>query len=75
MKRKTVLAVFTLVLVYLVLGGVVFWALEKPLESRLQLTVVSSKVAFLNRHTCVASDELEQLIHVRFSQLSLKDLL
>uniref|UniRef100_A0A8C4QG56 Potassium two pore domain channel subfamily K member 10 n=1 Tax=Eptatretus burgeri TaxID=7764 RepID=A0A8C4QG56_EPTBU len=63
MKRKTVLAVFTLVLVYLVLGGVVFWALEKPLESRLQLTVVNSKVAFLNRHTCVASDELEQLIH------------
>uniref|UniRef100_UPI00358F1E2B potassium channel subfamily K member 10-like n=1 Tax=Myxine glutinosa TaxID=7769 RepID=UPI00358F1E2B len=63
MKRKTVLAVFTLVLVYLVLGGVVFWALEKPLESRMQTTVASSKVAFLNRHSCVASEELEQLIH------------
>ncbi|XP_078714269.1 potassium channel subfamily K member 10-like isoform X2 [Lampetra fluviatilis] len=62
MKRKTVLAVFLVVLAYLVLGGVLFRALEQPFESSQQSTVAAAKAVFLSRHGCVPSHELEVLI-------------
>ncbi|XP_075921251.1 potassium channel subfamily K member 10-like isoform X3 [Petromyzon marinus] len=61
MKRKTVLAVFLVVLAYLVLGGVLFRALEQPFESSQQSTVAAAKATFLSRHGCVPPHELEQI--------------
>ncbi|KAG7461156.1 hypothetical protein MATL_G00207090 [Megalops atlanticus] len=62
MKWKTVLAIFVVVVVYLVLGGLGFRALEQPFESSQKDTITLEKAAFLNKHPCVTSEELEKLI-------------
>ncbi|KAJ3606272.1 hypothetical protein NHX12_025792 [Muraenolepis orangiensis] len=62
MKWKTVLAVFVVVVAYLVAGGLVFSALEQPFESNQKISITAEKAAFLDRHGCVAPAELEALI-------------
>ncbi|XP_031437664.1 potassium channel subfamily K member 10a [Clupea harengus] len=62
MKWKTVLAVFVVVVLYLVAGGLVFRALEQPFESNQKDTITMEKAAFLQKHPCVTSAELEALI-------------
>ncbi|CAL8312629.1 unnamed protein product [Lota lota] len=62
MKWKTVLAVFVVVVGYLVAGGLVFSALEQPFESNQKITITAEKAAFLDRHGCVAPAELEAII-------------
>ncbi|XP_042633478.1 potassium channel subfamily K member 10-like [Cyprinus carpio] len=62
MKWKTVLAVFVVVVAYLVAGGLVFKALEQPFESNQKDTITSKKAAFLEKHHCVTPNELEELI-------------
>ncbi|ROL55308.1 Potassium channel subfamily K member 10, partial [Anabarilius grahami] len=62
MKWKTVLAVFVVVVSYLVAGGLVFRALEQPFESNQKNTITSKKADFLQKHPCVTPDELEELI-------------
>uniref|UniRef100_A0A8C2DKQ3 Potassium channel, subfamily K, member 10a n=1 Tax=Cyprinus carpio TaxID=7962 RepID=A0A8C2DKQ3_CYPCA len=62
MKWKTVLAVFVVVVAYLVAGGLVFKALEQPFESNQKDTITSKKAAFLEKHQCVTPNELEELI-------------
>ncbi|XP_016123334.1 potassium channel subfamily K member 10a [Sinocyclocheilus grahami] len=62
MKWKTVLAVFVVVVAYLVAGGLVFRALEQPFESNQKDTITLKKAAFLKKHSCVTRDELEELI-------------
>lgn len=65
MKWKTVLAVFVVVVAYLVAGGLVFRALEQPFESNQKDTITLKKAAFLEKHSCVTRDELEELIKVK----------
>ncbi|XP_076127912.1 potassium channel subfamily K member 10a [Alosa pseudoharengus] len=62
MKWKTVLAVFVVVVLYLVAGGLVFRALEQPFESNQKDTITMEKAAFLQNHPCVTPAELEALI-------------
>ncbi|XP_051908119.1 potassium channel subfamily K member 10a [Hippocampus zosterae] len=62
MKLKTVLAVFVVVVAYLVAGGLVFQALEQPFENNQKITITAEKAAFLQKHPCVSPDELEALI-------------
>nr|XP_046269940.1 potassium channel subfamily K member 10b [Scatophagus argus] len=62
MKWKTVLAVFIVVLLYLVCGGLVFSALEQPFERSQKTSITLEKALFLERHPCVTPDELEGLI-------------
>ncbi|CAM4691143.1 hypothetical protein PO909_010591 [Leuciscus waleckii] len=62
MKWKTVLAVFVVVVAYLVAGGLVFRALEQPFESNQKDTITLKKSAFLQKHPCVTPIELEELI-------------
>ncbi|XP_057183651.1 potassium channel subfamily K member 10-like isoform X2 [Triplophysa rosa] len=62
MKWKTVLAVFVVVVVYLVAGGLVFRALEQPFESNQKDAITFKKAAFLQKHPCVTPNELEELI-------------
>lgn len=65
MKLKTVLAVFVVVVAYLVAGGLVFQALEQPFENNQKITITAEKAAFLQKHPCVSPDELEAVIKVR----------
>lgn len=65
MKWKTVVAIFVVVVAYLVTGGLVFRALEQPEESRQKIRIASDKAEFLQEHTCVSLEELEALIKVR----------
>ncbi|XP_017546220.1 potassium channel subfamily K member 10b isoform X1 [Pygocentrus nattereri] len=62
MKWKTVLAVFVVVVVYLVVGGLAFQALEQPFESDQKNTITQEKALFLQRNPCVTHEELEALI-------------
>ncbi|XP_056437809.1 potassium channel subfamily K member 10a [Gadus chalcogrammus] len=62
MKWKTALAVFVVVVGYLVAGGLLFSALEQPFESHQKITITAEKAAFLERHRCVTPTELEAII-------------
>ncbi|XP_059898134.1 potassium channel subfamily K member 10a [Gadus macrocephalus] len=62
MKWKTALAVFVVVVGYLVAGGLLFSALEQPFESHQKITITAEKAAFLERHRCVTPPELEAII-------------
>uniref|UniRef100_A0A8C9Z5Z8 Potassium channel, subfamily K, member 10b n=1 Tax=Sander lucioperca TaxID=283035 RepID=A0A8C9Z5Z8_SANLU len=62
MKWKTVVAVFIVVVLYLVCGGLAFRALEQPFESNQKTSITLEKASFLERHPCVTSEELEALI-------------
>ncbi|KAJ8289031.1 hypothetical protein COCON_G00016900 [Conger conger] len=62
MKWKTVLGVFVVVLVYLIIGGLVFQALEQPFESKRKDNITQEKADFLQRHTCITPAELDELI-------------
>ncbi|XP_010176903.1 PREDICTED: potassium channel subfamily K member 10-like, partial [Mesitornis unicolor] len=62
MKWKTVVAIFFVVVLYLVIGGVVFSGLERPFESLQKNTIALEKADFLREHVCVTQLELETLI-------------
>ncbi|KAJ6661288.1 hypothetical protein lerEdw1_015425 [Lerista edwardsae] len=62
MKWKTVVAIFFVVVAYLVTGGLVFRALEQPEESSQKNRIANDKEEFLNVHNCVSPQELEALI-------------
>uniref|UniRef100_A0A4W4F3Y7 Potassium channel domain-containing protein n=1 Tax=Electrophorus electricus TaxID=8005 RepID=A0A4W4F3Y7_ELEEL len=62
MKWKTVLAVFVVVVTYLVGGGLAFQALEQPFENDQKNTITQEKALFLQRNPCVSPAELEALI-------------
>lgn len=64
MKWKTVLAVFIVVVLYLVCGGLAFRALEQPFESNLKTSITLEKASFLERHPCVTPNELDAIIKV-----------
>ncbi|KAL0169488.1 hypothetical protein M9458_034084, partial [Cirrhinus mrigala] len=62
MKCKTVVAVFVVVVMYLVCGGLAFRALEQPFESNQKDSITQEKALFLQRNPCVSPAELEALI-------------
>ncbi|XP_077179531.1 potassium channel subfamily K member 10 isoform X2 [Paroedura picta] len=62
MKWKTVVAIFIVVVAYLISGGLVFRALEQPEESRQKIRIADDKARFLQKHNCVSPEELEALI-------------
>ncbi|GAA6218370.1 potassium channel subfamily K member 4-like [Lates japonicus] len=62
MRCSTVLAILAGVLLYLVLGAVVFRALETPREEGTHMHLQDKRRDFLLNFTCVGSDDLEMLI-------------
>uniref|UniRef100_A0A3P9A7B5 Potassium channel domain-containing protein n=1 Tax=Esox lucius TaxID=8010 RepID=A0A3P9A7B5_ESOLU len=62
MRCSTLLCILTGVLLYLVLGAVVFQALEAPREEGQHLRLQDSRRAFLENYTCVSPDNLQALI-------------
>ncbi|KAM9332011.1 potassium channel subfamily K member 4 [Pholidichthys leucotaenia] len=62
MRCSTLLAIFTGVLLYLVLGAVVFRALEAPQEEGSHMRLLERRLEFLSNFSCVNSDNLQALI-------------
>ncbi|KAM9552112.1 potassium channel subfamily K member 2-like isoform 1-T1 [Salvelinus alpinus] len=62
MRWKTVSVIFFLVVLYLIVGALVFRALEQPHESQQKLAILAEKLDFLSLHACVNSSELEDLV-------------
>ncbi|MGH0184819.1 UNVERIFIED_CONTAM: hypothetical protein FKN15_016057 [Acipenser sinensis] len=62
MRKTTLLAIFTGVLLYLVGGALVFQALEKPRETQQHGDIAHKKALFLGEHGCVSPQRLDQLI-------------
>uniref|UniRef100_W5LVU2 Potassium two pore domain channel subfamily K member 4 n=1 Tax=Lepisosteus oculatus TaxID=7918 RepID=W5LVU2_LEPOC len=62
MRWSTLLAIFTAVLLYLVLGAVVFRTLESPWETQQHGNIADSKRGFLGNHSCVSAEQLDLLI-------------
>lgn len=65
MRCSTLLAILTGVLLYLVLGAVVFRALEAPREEGKHMQLQDTRRDFLMNFTCVDSDNLQTLIEVQ----------
>lgn len=64
MRCSTVLAILTGVLLYLVLGAVVFRALEAPQEEDQHGHLVATRQAFLSDFKCVEPENLQAFITV-----------
>lgn len=64
MKWKTVMAVFVVVVLYLVAGALAFKALEQPFESNQKTSITLEKASFLERNPCVTPSELDAIIKV-----------
>ncbi|ELK24385.1 PREDICTED: potassium channel subfamily K member 4 [Myotis davidii] len=62
MRSTTLLALLALVLLYLVLGALVFRALEQPLEQQAQRELGEVRERFLRTHPCVSDGDLGLLI-------------
>ncbi|TMS14056.1 Potassium channel subfamily K member 4 [Larimichthys crocea] len=62
MRCSTLLGILTGVLLYLVLGAVVFRALEAPLEENKHIELQETRRDFLINFTCVGPDNLQTLI-------------
>ncbi|XP_032402452.1 LOW QUALITY PROTEIN: potassium channel subfamily K member 10b [Xiphophorus hellerii] len=62
MKWKTVMAVFVVVVLYLVAGALAFKALEQPFESNQKTSITLEKASFLERNPCVTPTELDDII-------------
>lgn len=65
MRCSTLLAILTGVLLYLVLGAVVFRALEAPREEGKHMQLQDTRRNFLSNFTCVDPDNLQTLIQVQ----------
>lgn len=65
MRCSTVLCILTLVLLYLVLGAVVFRALEAPQEEGKHMQLQDTRRDFLLNFTCISPDNLQDLIEVQ----------
>uniref|UniRef100_A0A3Q3LHR0 Potassium channel subfamily K member 4 n=1 Tax=Mastacembelus armatus TaxID=205130 RepID=A0A3Q3LHR0_9TELE len=62
MRCSTLLAIFTGVLLYLVLGAVVFRALEAPQEEGKHMQLQDTRRVFLLNFTCIDPDNLQTFI-------------
>lgn len=68
MRCSTLLSILTGVLLYLVLGAVVFRTLEAPQEEDKHIQLQDTRREFLLNFTCVGQDNLQDLIEVQLSQ-------
>lgn len=65
MRCSTLLTIFTGVLLYLVLGALVFRALEVPFEENYYLKLQNTREEYLNNYSCISPEVLQALIEVR----------
>ena len=67
MRCSTLLGILTGVVLYLVLGAVVFRTLEAPQEEGQHIHLQDTRRDFLFNFTCVSPDNLQALIQVLLS--------
>lgn len=67
MRCSTLLAILTGVLLYLVLGAIVFRALEAQQEEDKYTELQKMRRNFLSNFTCIGPDNLQELIEVEQS--------
>lgn len=65
MRCSTLLGILTGVLLYLVMGAVVFNMLETPHEEGQHIRLQDTRRDFLFNYTCVSPEILQELIEVR----------
>lgn len=65
MRCSTLLGILTGVLLYLVLGAVVFRALETPREEGKHIQLQDTRRFFLMNFTCMGPEDLQTLIEVQ----------
>lgn len=65
MRCSTLLGILTSVLVYLVMGALVFHYLETPREEGVHIDFLQTRREFLDNYTCVSPDMLQALIEVQ----------
>ncbi|TNN56019.1 hypothetical protein EYF80_033735 [Liparis tanakae] len=66
MRCSTLLGILTGVLLYLVLGAVVFRSLEAPREEGKHMQLQDTRRDFLLNFTCMGKDDLQTLIEVQW---------
>lgn len=64
MRCSTLLCILTGVLVYLIVGALVFQYLEAPYEKGIHSNLLETQQEFLGNYTCVSPDMLQALIEV-----------
>ncbi|XP_058270971.1 potassium channel subfamily K member 4 [Hemibagrus wyckioides] len=62
MRCSTLLCILTGVLVYLIIGALVFHYLEAPYEEGIHNNLLYTRMEFLDNYTCVSPDMLQALI-------------
>lgn len=65
MRCSTLLTILAVVLLYLVLGALVFGWLETPREEWAYEQLLSSRLAFLHNHTCIKESSLTEFTQVQ----------
>lgn len=68
MRCTTLLTILTAVLLYLVMGALVFGWLEASNEEHAYERLLSSQLAFLNNHNCVQQSRLSEFTQVHLSK-------
>lgn len=64
MRCSTLLTILTAVLLYLVMGALVFGWLEAPKEEQAYDQLLKSRLTFLQKHNCVQESNLSEFTQV-----------
>lgn len=64
MRCSTLLTILTAVLLYLVMGALVFGWLEAPKEEQAYDQLLNSRLTFLHKHNCVQESSLSEFTQV-----------
>lgn len=64
MRCSTLLTIMAAVLLYLVIGALVFGWLEAPKEEKAYNHLLRSRVTFLDKHNCVQESSLSEFTQV-----------
>lgn len=67
MRCSTLLTIMTVVLLYLVIGALVFGWLEASKEEKAYDDLLKSRVTFLDKHNCVQESSLSEFTQVHLS--------
>ncbi|KAK3524053.1 hypothetical protein QTP70_017572 [Hemibagrus guttatus] len=71
MRRSTLLCILTGVLVYLIVGALVFHYLEAPNEEAIHNNLLKFQLEFLDNYTCISPENLQSLIEVLGKKLTI----
>lgn len=73
MRCSTLLTIMAAVLLYLVIGALVFGWLEAPREEQAYNQLLRSRLRFLDKHNCVQENNLSEFtqVHYLYAQVNI----